>query len=127
MQKTIEIATGSLTLRPDGILHAVIDFTEPPTAETAAEYVAARVELVGAEPPPVLLEIINVPYAERTVRSFLMDTMTPPPCRAVVVSDPTLMTLFRTYEVVAPTPVPTEILPTVEAAVEWIHTQTAND
>jgi hypothetical protein len=37
------------------------------------------------------------------------------------------MTLFRTYEVVAPTPVPTEILPNVEAAVEWIYTQTAND
>ena len=121
MKKTIETAAGSLTLRSDGILHMVIDFTEPPTTETAAEYIAARAELVGAEPPPVLLEIIQVPYAERTVRSFLMDTMTPPPCRAVVVSDPTLMTIYRTYEVVAQSPIPTEIFPTVEAAADWIR------
>jgi len=123
MQRTIKTAAGSLTLRPDGILHVVIDFTEPPTKETAAEFVAARTELVGTEPPPVLVEIIQQAYAERAVRSFLMGTMTPPPCRAVVVSDPTLMTLFRTYEVVSPAPVPTEIFPTVEAALEWIQSR----
>jgi hypothetical protein len=121
MRNRIDTAAGSLTLRSDGILHVVIDFTDPPTEEVAAEFVAARTELIGTEPPPVLIEIVQQPYAERTVRSFLMDTMTPPPCRAVVVSDPTLLTLFRTYEVVAPTPVPTEIFPTVEAALVWIR------
>lgn len=126
MQRTIETAVGSLTLRPDGILHVVIDFTDSPTQETAEEFIAARTELVGTDPPPVILEILKHPYAERAVRSFLMDTMTPPPCRAVVVADPTLITLFRTYEVVSPTPVPTEILPTVEAALEWINSRISN-
>ncbi len=127
MQKTIEIAAGSMTLRPDGILHVVIDFAESPTKEAAEEFIAVRSELIGTEPPPVVIEIIRLPYTERTVRSFLMDTMKPPPCRAVVVTDPTLRTLFRTYEVVSPTPVPSEVFATVEAAVEWIHAWTATD
>jgi hypothetical protein len=121
MVRTVEVQVGSLTLRPDGILHAVIDFVDPPTKETAAEYVAARTELIGSTPPPVILEIVRVPYSERTVRSFLMETMPPPPCRAVVVSDPTLMTIFQTYELMAPQAVPTEVFPNVEAAVRWLH------
>ena len=120
IKETIEVQVGSFTLRPDGILHAIIDIPEPPTTETAEEHVAARTELAGPKTPPLLLEIVQVPYAERSVRSFLMDTMPPPPCRAVVVSDPTLMTIYRTYELVADRPVPTEMFPTVEAAVDWI-------
>jgi hypothetical protein len=125
MPKRIDTAVGSLTLRPDGILHVIIDIAESPTKETAEEYVAARTELAGPKTPPVLLEIVRVPYAERSVRSFLMDSMTPPPCRAVVASDPTLMTIYRTYELVTHPPVPTEMFPTVEAAVDWIHAQMA--
>ena len=126
MSKRIDTAVGSLTLRPDGILHVVIDCTVPPTAELAAKFVAARTELVGTEPPPVLIEIVRQPYTERAVRTLFMEAMTPPPCRAVVVSDPTLILLFRTYEMVAPTPVPTEIFPTVEAALVWIRQRESN-
>ncbi len=123
MPESVEIQVGSLNLRPDGILHSVIDISEPPTAETAREYIAARTELVGPTTPPVLLEIVQIPYAERSVRSLLMENMPPPPCRAVVVSDPTLMTIFRTYEVLANAPVPTQLFSTVEAAIDWIHAQ----
>ncbi|MDH5372315.1 MAG: hypothetical protein OEX97_05170 [Acidimicrobiia bacterium] len=116
---------GSMTLRPDGILHAMFDFGDVSPVDAASEYLAARDELIGSNRVPVLVEIINIPYVDRSIREFLMGGMTPPPCRAVVVSDPAFLTMFRTYQLVDPTDVPTAIFATVEAAVAWIHTQTA--
>lgn len=42
--------------------------------EAAAEYVAARAELVGTEPPPVLLEIIKVQHGLRMLFDGHHDT-----------------------------------------------------
>ena len=121
MGNTVDIEVGRLTMRPDGILHAAIDFVKPPTKEMAVEYVTARTELAGPTPPPVILELVRVPYSEREVRSFLMESMPPPPCRAVVASDPTVLTIFRTYDLMAPQAVPTKLFSTVDAAVQWLH------
>ena len=112
-----------MELRPDGILHTVIDFEDAPTEEFASEYVNARRELSGESVPPVILEIIRTPYADRPVRQFLLNEMAPPPCRAVVTVDSSLETIFRTYQLVEDPPVPTEVFRSVAAAVEWIKAQ----
>jgi hypothetical protein len=118
--------TGSLELRSDGILHAIFDFDGAPTTETVAEFLAVRNELVGSVQVPVLVEIVKIPYVDRSIREFLMGGMTPPVCRAVVVSDPTFLTMFRTYQLVDTADVPTSVFSTVETAVDWIHAQTAS-
>ena len=114
-----------MELRPDGILHAIIDFEDAPTAEHASEYVQVRGELCGDVVPPVILEMIKTPYADRSVRQLLMQEMPQPPCRAVVTIDPAFVTIFRTYQLVEDPVVPTEVFRTVAAAVEWIEDQTA--
>lgn len=116
---------GSLTLRPDGILHAVFDFDEDRPPGVAEEYLAARAGLVGSDPPPVVVEIINIPYVDRSIREFLLGAMPPPPCRAVVSADQALITMFRTYQMVEPTAVPTEFFSAMDAAIDWIRAQTA--
>ena len=115
------LEVGSLTLRPDGILHAVFDFET--TGEGAAEYLAAREELIGSTVPPVIIEIVRMPFVERAVRTFLMSGMAPPPCRAIVSTDPTLINMWRSFNIVDPAKVPSEVFPTVERALEWIRTQ----
>ena len=122
---TLTIALGSLTLRTDGILHVVFDFEGQPTRETAEEYFEARAMLNVSPPPPVLLEIVRIPYVARSMRSFFMEGIPSPPCRAVVASDGAYITMYRTFQLVEPTAVPTEVFPTVEAAVAWIHDQTS--
>lgn len=119
-----ELLVGSIELRPDGILHAVIDFEDPPTEKYATEYVDARRELSGESVPPVILEIVRTPYADRSVRQFLLGELAPPPCRAVVTLDSSMETIFRTYQLVEAPSTPTEVFRTVEAAVEWIKAQT---
>lgn len=59
------------------------------------------------------------------MRSFFMEGIPSPPCRAVVASDGAYITMYRTFQLVEPTAVPTEVFPTVEAAVAWIHDQTS--
>lgn len=125
MNATHPIQVGSLTLRADGILHAVFDFGESVSQSGAEEYLAVRNELVGSDPGPVMLELIRVPFVERAIRQFLVDGLVPPPCRAVVATDPTFLTMFRSFELVQPVDVPTRVFATVQAAVDWIHTQTA--
>ena len=116
---------GSLTLRPDGILHAVFDFETEPSLDEAAAYLEARRELIGSEVPPVLLEIVKIPYIERQIRSYLMSEMEPPPCRAVVATNPSYVTLWRSFQLVDPSGVPSELFRTVDRAVEWIRDQMA--
>ena len=123
MSEWIETAFGSMTVRPDGILHVVFDFDDPPTEEATAEFVAARNDLVGWKPPPVIVEIVHIPYVDRSVRGFLMGSLVPPPCRAVVTSDPSFAKMFRTYGLVDPAEVPSKYFATIEAAVAWIHNQ----
>ncbi len=110
-------------MRPDGILHTVFDFDGSSSKELAAEYLAARGEMAGPTPPPVLIELIKIPYTDRSIREFFMDNMPPSPCRAVVATDPTAVALFRTFELVNPAPVPTQIFSTIDTAVDWIQTQ----
>lgn len=112
-------------MRPDGILHAVIDLEDPPTAEHASECVEVGCQLSRESVPPVNLEIIRVPYADRSVRQFRMEEMEPPPCRAVATVDQALVTIFRTCQQVESPEVPTEVFRNVAAAVEWIEAQTA--
>ena len=119
------IQAGSLTLRADGILHAVFDFDESVAQSAAEEYLAVRDELVGSDPGPVMLEMIRVPFVDRAIRQFLVDGLAPPPCRAVVATDPALLTMFRSFELVQSADVPTRIFMTVDAAVDWIHEQAA--
>jgi len=121
MTGTVETAIGSMTLRPDGILHVVFDFDESPTHEMASKFAAARNDLIGSTPPPVIVEIIQIPYASRAVRAFLMDSLWPPPCRAVVTSEVSYATMFRTFEIVDINKTPTKYFGTVEDAVAWIH------
>lgn len=114
---------GSITLRPDGILHIVFDFDSEPTLETAAAFLDARRELIGSDVPPVLLEIVKIPYVERHVRSYFMKEMDSPPCRAVVATNPSYVTLWRSFQLVDPSGVPSELFRTVDRAVEWIQEQ----
>lgn len=116
---------GSLTLRPDGILHAVFDFDGKLTEDIAARYVAVRNELLGDNSPPVLIQIVNFPYVERPIRMLLLGGLAIPPCRAVVSADPTLITLWRTFQLVSPVEVPSAVFPSLELAIEWIHEQMA--
>jgi hypothetical protein len=119
------LLVGSLELRPDGILHAIVDFEDAPTPEHVSEYLQARRELCGDQTPPVILQMIKTPYADRSVRQLLMKEMSPPPCRAVVTIDSAFVTIFRTYQLAEDPVVPTEVCSTAEAAVEWIEAQTA--
>jgi hypothetical protein len=119
------IQAGTLTLRADGILHAVFDFDEGVSQSAAEEYLTVRDELVGSDPGPVMLEMIRVPFVDRAIRQFLVDGLAPPPCRAVVAYDPALLTLFRSFELVESAEVPTRGFASVDAAVDWIHAQMA--
>ena len=121
--ETRPTAFGLLTLRPDGILHAVFDFEGKPTEEAVAEYLLTREEMIGDGSVPSIVEIVKIPYVDRSIRQFLMDEMRPPPCRAVVTTDHALLTMFRTYQMVDGARTPTEVFATVEAAVDWIKSQ----
>ena len=116
---------GSITLRPDGILHIVFDFDTKPTLDDVVAFLEARCELIGTEVPPVLIEILRIPYIERHVRSYFMKEMESPPCRAVVATNPSYVTLWRSFQLVDPSGVPSELFRTVDRAVEWIQEQTA--
>ncbi len=115
---------GSITLRPDGILHIVFDFDIKPTLEEAAAFLEARRELIASLEPPVLLEIVRIPYIDRHVRAYFMKEMESPPCRAVVATNPSYVTLWRSFQLVDPSGVPSELFRTVDRAVEWIQEQT---
>lgn len=115
---------GSITIRPDGILHIVFDFDEKPTLEEAALFLEARRDLVGSEMPPVVIEIVRIPYIDRHVRSYFMKEMESPPCRAVVATNPSYVTLWRSFQLVDHSGVPSELFRTVDRAVEWIQEQT---
>ena len=117
------IAFGHLTLRTDGILHAVFDFEHKPDEESVEEYLSVRDDLIGAGSPPTILEIAKIPYVDRSIRQFLMDGLRPPPCRAVVTTDQALLTMFRTYQMMDGANTPTQVFPTVEMAVDWIKSQ----
>ena len=71
----------------------------------------------------MVVEIRRAPFVERTVRTFLMSEMAPPPCRAIVSVDPTLINMWRSFKLVDPAKVPSEVFPTVERALEWIRAQ----
>lgn len=121
MGNTREIGVGSLTLRDDGILHVVFDFDTEPTPELTAEYLSVRAELAGTPTPPVIVEILQVPFVERLIRQGFMKELVPPPCRAIVVTDTTFDTNYRAFELVNPTSVPTRVFRQVDRAVVWIH------
>ena len=108
-------------MRDDGILHVVFDFDTEPTAELIAEYMAARSELAGTPPPPVIVEILRVPFVERAIRQGFMKDLAPPPCRAIVVTDPTFDTNYRAFELVSPSSVPTRVFRGLDRAVAWIR------
>ncbi len=114
---------GTVELRPDGILHVTFDYEGEVTRELSEDYLAARNGLVGSESPPVLLQIIKFPYVERSIRAAFLAGLPHPPCRAVVSVDPTFITMWRTYDIIAPVKVPSKVLPTIELAVEWLHEQ----
>jgi len=116
---------GSLTLRPDGILHIVFDFETEPTLEATEAFLEARRELIGADVPPVLFEIVKIPCIDRHIRSYFMTQMENPPCRAVVATNSSYVTLWRSFQLVDPADVPSELFRTVDRAVEWIRTQIA--
>lgn len=118
------VEVGSLTLRSDGILHTRFDF-ETVGKDVTAEYLRARGELVGSDPGPVLLEIVQIPYVDREIRKYLLDSLVPAPCRAVVATDQAYLTILRSLLIVEQADIPTQVFPTVEAAVEWIHSETA--
>ena len=98
-------------------------FDRLPTEEDIAHYLVSRAELVGADSPPVLIEVIRIPYVDRSIRESFVKGLTrsPAPCRAVVTPDPSLQRMFHTYEMVEPVDIPSETFPSVEAAVEWIE------
>jgi hypothetical protein len=123
MEDRRELELGSITMRPDGILHTVFDFDGTSSEVLAAEYLSARQEMAGPTPPPVLIELIKIPYTDRSVRTFFMDSLPNPPCRAVVATDPTLVAMFRTFELVDSASVPTQFFQNVDTAVDWIHAQ----
>lgn len=113
-------------MRPDGILHAVFDFDANPSKEAVTAYLDARRDLVGETAPPVLIEIVRIPFVDRDIRSFFMGEIDPPPpCRAVVSVDPTFVTVWRSFQMVDPSDVPSELFPNVDRAIEWIKSQTA--
>lgn len=117
------VPLGTLELRPDGILHIVVDFTDDATEEDAAEYLQVRDELAAGGNPPALIEILATTFVERSIREFMMENQTPPPCRAVVATDPSLVTIWKSFQMMDPSGVPTRIFPSVSRAVAWIHEQ----
>ncbi len=121
MGNTRKVAVGSLTMRDDGILHVVFDFDTEPTREAAAEYMAARSKIAGTPPPPVIVEILQIPFVERATRQSFMNELVPPPCRAIVVTDPTFDTNYRAFELVNPASVPTRVFRQLDDAVSWIR------
>ncbi len=114
-------------MRSDGILHAIFDFDMNPSMEAVAAYLEARRELIGPVASPALIEIVKLPYVERHIRSFFMAEMNPPPCRAVVATDPSYVALFRSFQLVDPSDVPTELFRSIEPAIEWIRAQTPGE
>lgn len=120
---TVTTDIGTITIRPDGILHVVFDFDGEMTQEVAAAYVQVRNAMVGTESPPVLIQIKRFPYVDRSIRSFFLSELAHPPCRAVVSVDQTFITLWRTFELVSPVNVPSKVFPNIDRAVEWIHEQ----
>lgn len=121
MSSTKHVAVGTLSLRPDGILHTVFDFDFAPTIENAKEYADARNELVGSNQVAVVIEIRAVPYTDRETRAFLMRSLKPALCRAVVTVDSTHMALYSSFEMVDPVRTPTSVFPSVDLAIDWIN------
>ncbi len=117
---------GRLWLRPDGTLHVVLDFTGPPSAAAANEFLAARAGLVGERRVPVILELRRVPSVTRWIRLRFMRRLPPVACRAVVTTDSARGAFFRTYELLSPSPMPSRIFPTVEEAEDWIAAEFGN-
>lgn len=107
-------------MRGDGILHARFEVTGEPTEEAAIEYAAARQELTGGRPVPVIVEIVAIPFVDRAVRGLFMASMEPPVCRAVVTTDTTYRSMFKSFQILEQPTVATEYFPTVPAALAWI-------
>lgn len=120
---TVTTDIGTITMRPDGILHVVFDFEGEITQEIAAAYLDVRNAMVGTASPPVLIQIKRFPYVERSIRSFFLSGLAHPPCRAVVSVDQTFITLWRTFDLVSPVEVPSKVFPNLDNAVQWIHEQ----
>jgi hypothetical protein len=127
MEQTRELEMGTLRLRDDGILHARFDLGTEPSPDTAKEYLAARDELCGARSVPVIVEIVRIPFVERTLRGVFMSGMHPPLCRAVVTTDTTYRSMFKSFEILDEPRIPTEFFPTVDAAVVWISELLSTD
>jgi hypothetical protein len=115
------VPLGTIELRPDGILHTVVDFTEDASEADAAEYLQSRDELTAGTNPPVLVEIRATAFVERSIREFLMSGRIAAPCRAVVARDPSIVTIWKSFELVDNSGVPTKMFSSVPRAVEWIH------
>lgn len=115
------VPLGTIELRPDGILHIVVDFTDDASEERAAEYVRARDELAAGKNPPVLIEILATTFVERSIREFMMSNQIPSPCRAIVATDPSFVTIWRSFQMMDRAGVPTKVFTNVPSAVEWIH------
>ena len=117
------IGMGSMERRADGIIHTIVDFMDGDVKGLAAEYIATRSELAAGENLPTLIEIRDVPFVERSARAFLMSHVAGVPCRAVVATDPSFVTIWKSFQLVDTEAVPTKVFGNVDRAVEWIHQQ----
>jgi len=120
------IELGKMTLRDDGILHTVFDVDARPTVRAANEYIETRKSLIGDQPVPVIIEIIRIPFVDRSIREFFMQTVGRPTCRAIVTDEPTYINLFRTFQLVDPANTPSAVFATVDQALAWIETMQTN-
>ena len=117
------VGLGTIELRTDGILHTIVDFSDDASEAGAQEYVQARDELAAGKKPAVLIEILATTFVERSIRAFMMSNQMPAPCRAIVATDPSLVTIWKSFELVDTSGVPTKLFTSVPRAVEWIHEQ----
>jgi hypothetical protein len=117
---------GTVQLRADGVLHTVFDIPEQPSIELSSTYLDTRAELVGDAKVPVVIEIRHLPYTDRDVRSFFMNSLNPATCRAVVTTEPSYETIFKTFHQLDPHDTPTEFFLRLDDALAWVHEQAAS-
>ena len=122
------IGVGSVERRPDGILHVIFDFEGPVTETLIDEFLSARTDAVGhnggeGQEVAVVIEARRIPFAARKLRRRFIEGMAPPICRALVTPDVTQQVIFRTFQLMNPSSVPSRVFSSVEAAVEWIEEQ----
>ena len=118
------VRLGTIELRADGILHTIVDFSDEPSPEGAAEYIHARDELAADTNPPQLIEIMATSFVERSIREFMVGNQAATPCRAIVASDPSHATIWKSFQMLDASGTPTKVFATVPRAVQWIREQT---